>query len=217
MNPRLADLITKAKREGFAKTSIEAAIARGQGRSTTGASLEPVTVEAIFPNNVGVIVECETDNKLRTLAGVRLCIKEAGGTATPSAYLFEKKGRIVFERKEGVGSEDALDAALEAGAMDVDELPAGNIVVYASPEATKAVGEAMSRSLGLQIATSEIVWDPNEETKVGVQSEDTATDLAAFVDDLQEKESSLQAVAMNVAQGSLSADSWKELQSRISA
>lgn len=217
MNPRLADLITKAKREGFAKASIEAAIARGQGRSTTGASLEPVTVEAIFPNNVGVIVECETDNKLRTLASVRLCIKEAGGTATPSAYLFEKKGRIVFEAKEGLGSMDALDAALEAGAMDVDELSAGNIVVYASPETTKTVGEAISKSLGIQIATSEIVWDPNEETKVGVQSEDMATDLAAFVDDLQEKETSLQAVAMNVAQGSLSAEIWKELQSRISA
>jgi len=216
-NPRLADLITKAKREGFAKASIEAAVARGQGRSLNGNALESVTVEGILPNNVAVIVECETDNKLRTLADVRLVIKEAGGSSTPSSYLFTKKGRIVFEQKDGVGVEEALDAALEAGAIDVEDVEDGRIVVSTEPGDTKAAGEAVAKALDLQIATSEIVWEPNEDTKIGMPNEDAAQELGSFIDELQEKEATVQAVAMNIAQGALEAETWKDLQSRLSS
>ncbi|KAK5107567.1 hypothetical protein LTR62_001010 [Meristemomyces frigidus] len=216
LNTRLADLITKAKREGFAKSSIEAAIARGQGRSTSGVALESVTVEGILPGNVGVIVECETDNKLRTLADVRLILKEAGGASTPSAYLFEKKGRVVFEAKEGVGVDEALEVALEAGAVDVEVDEEGRVVVLSEPGETKAVGEAVAAALGLQIARSNILWDPKEDTKVPVQSEETAISFAGFVDELEDREPSLQAVAMNVAQGSVDDATWKDLQARLS-
>lgn len=217
MNPRLADLITKAKREGFAKASIEAAVARGQGRSVSGASLESVTVEGILPNNVAVIIDCETDNKLRTLADVRMVMKEYGGTATPASYLFEKRGRVVFEKKDGVGLDEVLEPALEAGALDVDEDADGRLLVVTEPGGTRAVGDAMTSALGLQIATSDIVWDPNGDTKVGLSDEDMAQDLSSFVDELQDKESSVQAVSMNVAQGSLKEELWRELQSRISS
>lgn len=214
-NPRLADLITKAKREGFAKASIEAAIARGQGRSISGANLENVTVEGILPNNVAVIVECETDNKLRTLAEVRLAIKEHGGTTTPTSYLFTKKGVITFEKKDGVGVEEVLEAALEAGATDVEQDEDGRVVVSSEPEELRSVGDAVSAALDLSIATSKIIFDPNEDTKIGVQSEEAAGEIVEFLDELQEKESSVQAVAINVAQGDLSPDAWKDLATRI--
>jgi YebC/PmpR family DNA-binding regulatory protein len=215
-NPKLADLVTKAKKEGFAKASIEAAIARGQGRSLTGVSLERLTVEGILPNNVAVIVECETDNKLRTLANIKLVIKDNGGTATPSSYLFEKKGRIVFEQKDGIGLDEVMDPALEAGATDVDELEDGSVVVFTAPEETKTVGEAVSAALGTQIKTSDIIWDPNEDTKTVIPSEGAAEDLADFVDIMMEEESTVHAISMNVAQGSVSAESWKALQTRLS-
>lgn len=214
-NPKLADLVTKAKKEGFAKASIEAAIARGQGRSLSGASLERLTVEGILPNNVGVIVECETDSKLRALAAIKLAIKEGGGVATPSSYLFEKKGRIVFDQKDGIGLDAAMEPALEAGATDVDELEDGCVVVFAAPEETKTVGEAVSAALGVQIKTSDIFWDPIEDTKTAVPSEDAAQDLAAFADDMREKESQVHSISMNVSQGSLSSESWTDLQARL--
>jgi YebC/PmpR family DNA-binding regulatory protein len=215
-NPKLSDLVTKAKKEGFAKASIEAAIARGQGRSLSGVSLERLSVEGILPNNVAVIVECETDNKLRTLMNIKMIIKGNGGTATPSSYLFEKKGRIVFDQKDGVGLDEVMDPALEAGAIDVDELEDGCVVVFTAPEETKAVGEAVSAALGAQIKTSDIIWDPNEDTKTAVPSEDAAEDLADFVDMMMEEESTVHSISMNVAQGALSAESWKALQTRLS-
>ncbi|KJX96105.1 duf28 domain-containing protein [Zymoseptoria brevis] len=214
-NPRLADLITKAKREGFAKASIEAAIARGQGRSTTGASLESVSVEGILPNNIAIIVECETDSKLRTLADVRLAIKDHGGSTTPTSYLFAKRGKITFESKQGVGQDEILEPALEAGALDVAEDDDKRVVVFAEPTETRAVGDAISKALDLQIATSDIIWEANEDTKVDIVGEQAADDIHAFLDKLEEKEASLQSVAMNVAQGKLSADSWEDIKSRI--
>lgn len=217
LNGRLATLIDKAKKEGFAKASIEAAIARGSGRSATGASLENVTVEGILPNNVAVICDCETDSRLRTLMTTKMVLKNAGGSATPCAYLFEKRGRIAFERKEGIGVEEALEAALEAGALDVEDGDDGGLVVLTQPAETKAVGEAMSNALGLQVRTSEIIWSANEDTKVGLPSEDAAEELASFVDDLLDKESTVHAISMNISQGSTSEGTWRDLQSRLSA
>ncbi|KAF2165036.1 hypothetical protein M409DRAFT_24423 [Zasmidium cellare ATCC 36951] len=217
MNPRLADLVTKAKREGFAKASIEGAIARGQGRSLSGASLESVTVEGILPNNVAVIVECETDNKLRTLAEVRLIMKEHGGSTTPSSYLFAKKGKITLEGKEGLGADEALEAALEAGATDVTEDEDGRVVIWAEPAETRAVGDAISKALDVQIATSEIIWDPNEDTKVGVPNEEAADELGSFVEKMHEREATVQSISLNVSQGNLTLDAWKDLQSRLNA
>ena len=85
-----------------------------------GEKLENVTVEGILPGNVGVVVECETDNKARTMMTLRHVLKEAGGTATPSAYLFEKKGVVVFESQPGKGLDALLDIALDAGATDIE-------------------------------------------------------------------------------------------------
>lgn len=207
-NPRLADLITKAKRDGFAKTSIEAAIARGQGRSVTGASLEGVTIEAIM-HNVGIIIECETDSKGRTLQQIKSVIKGAGGAASPANFLFSKTGRITLEEKDDVTAEAVLDAALEAGAKDVDDL-----TVYAEPGETKSVGDAVSKALGLDISTSEVVWVPVSETVVDV-SQTVAQELCSLVDKVREADTSVQSIAMNIGRGDVNEETWQDLQDRL--
>ena len=144
-------------------------------------------------------------------------MKKIGASATPSSYLFRKSGRITFEQLDGVGIDEAIEHCLDAGASDVDEGENGRLVVSTEPEDTKHVGETVGRALGLQIATSEILWSPNEDTKVHLPSDEAAQELSSFVDELQDKEPSVQAVSMNVAQGNLSDEIWKELQSRLSA
>ena len=119
MNSRLAHAINVAKKGQLSKTAIEHAIARGQGKSMSGQALENVTIEAMLPHGVAAMIECQTDNKARTLTDIRYIISKAGGTATPTAFLFEKKGRISFEAQEKVGVEDALEDAIEAGALDI--------------------------------------------------------------------------------------------------
>lgn len=218
LNARLADLIQKAKRTGFAKASIESAILRGQGKSSTGASLEPITVECVLPSNIACIVECETESRLRTMADVKHAIKNAGGNASPCAYLFTKKGRIVFEAKEGVGLDHVFEPALEAGALDVDEED-GQVIVHTEPADTKATGETLSTALGLEIAQSDIFWDPNEDTIVDIPTESIVSDLASFMDQLESKEVPIQGVYMNISPSKEveEGDAWADLMDRVSA
>lgn len=216
INPRLALAISTAKKAGVPKSLIESAIARGQGISASGAALESVVVEAMLPPTVATVIDCQTDNKLRTLADIRLLIKEHEGSVTPTTYLFEKKGRIVFREKDGVGVEEVLEEALEAGALDVIANSEGKVVVFTETNETKATAQALASSLGLEIDETDIIWDPTEDTKFDLEEEEAAKRLGRFLEELQEI-SGVQGVYMNIAQGSIDDTLWSELQSRIIA
>jgi transcriptional/translational regulatory protein YebC/TACO1 len=196
---------------------MEAAIARGQGKSATGAALENVTLEVIMPPTVAMIIETETDNRARTLMDLRHLVKVHGGSVTPTSYLFQKKGRVAFEKDEkGLGIDEVLDEAIEAGAEDVEVDEEGGIVVWTEPNRTTAAAEALQRSHGLKVESSDIIWDANEDTKVQLEDEDAVKALSSFVEALQDNPN-VQGVYANVAQGSLSEDVWEDLQGRLDA
>lgn len=169
-NPHLATIITAAKKQGIPKASIESAIARGQGRSITGAVLESLTIEAMVPPSIAVIVECQTDSKLRTLNEVKTAIRDAGGTITPTSHMFDRNGKIVFEAPEGIGEGEIFDQAVEAGAVDVQTEEDGKLVVYTETSHTTAVADTLAASSGLKIESSDIVWVPKEDMMVDVES-----------------------------------------------
>ncbi|EEH33560.1 hypothetical protein PAAG_04610 [Paracoccidioides lutzii Pb01] len=196
LNPRLALVIAKAKRSGMSKSTIEAAIARGQGVSSTGAALESVTIEALLPGSVAVVIECMTDQKARTLQDLRFLIKHHGGTVTPTSYLFEKKGRIVFEKVEGLNVDDYLEQAIDAGAIDVDTDDQGRLRVFTEHTDTKAVGDKLSVTTGLKIETSDIIWDPYRDTIVKLESEEDAHKIEEILNAIRE-DSSVQDIYTN--------------------
>ncbi|KAL4779996.1 transcriptional regulator TACO1-like protein [Aspergillus varians] len=198
-NPRLTLALSNAKRAGIPKTIIEAAIARGQGVSVTGEALEQVTIEAILPHSVAAVIECQTENKLRILQDVRHAVKEAGGSATPTAYLFEKKGRIVFEKKDGVSADDCLDQAIEAGAADITSDEEGRIVIFTEPSDTKSVGENLSKLAGLTIEDLEIIWAPNPETMVELKDEAQVQEIEEILALIRE-EASVRDIYLNTTE-----------------
>lgn len=213
-NPRLALAISRAKKDGFPKASIEAAIARGQGISPSGAKLESVVIEAMVPPSIAVVVDSQTDNKARTLTELRLIIKQHGGQITPTSYLFDKKGQIFFKAKEGVGIDEILETALEAGAMDIKEAAEGALVVYTEPSATKTISDKLMSEFGLEVESSEIIWDPN--TEADLDSADTAENLITMLEKLKE-DTTVQGVYINATKGNTSEDVWEQLQSRVFA
>ena len=169
-NPNLATIITTAKKQGVPKASIESAIARGQGRSLTGAVLETLTIEAMVPPSVAVIVECQTDSKLRTLNEMKQAIAHAGGTLTPTNHMFDRNGKIVFEASESIGEGEIFDQAVEAGALDVQTEEDGKLVVYTESSQTTAVADILATSSGLKLENLGIVWVPKEDMMVDVES-----------------------------------------------
>ncbi|KAJ9267086.1 hypothetical protein DTO212C5_6151 [Paecilomyces variotii] len=198
-NPRLNLAITNAKRAGLPKASIEASIARGQGISVSGEALEPVTIEAMLPGAVAAVIECLTDQKARVLQDVRFIIKDAGGTVTPTTFLFEKKGRILFEHKDGLNPDDYLDQAIEAGATDIETDDEGRLVMFTEPTETKNVGETFTKATDLKIEKLEIIWDPNKDTLVKVENEKDVQQLEDLLGDIRE-EPSIHGIYLNTAQ-----------------
>ena len=118
-NPRLRSALDKALGANMTKDTIDRAVMRGTGEGE-GAAIEEALYEGYGTNGVAVLVECATDNKNRTVAEVRHAFTKAGGnlgTDGSVAYLFNKQGSIVFS---GVDEEAIMDAALEAGAQDIE-------------------------------------------------------------------------------------------------
>lgn len=199
-NPRLTLALSNAKRAGVPKSVIEAAIARGQGLSVTGAALEPVTIEAMLPHSVAAVIECQAEQKARVLQDIRYIIKDAGGTVTPTTYLFEKKGRVVFEKKEdAINPDDYLEQAIEAGATDLMTDALGRLVVYTAPTDTKSVGEVLSKVTGLSIEEFGIFWDPNKDTLVNLAEEEHVKELEDTLNTLRE-DPSVQDIYVNCVQ-----------------
>lgn len=214
LNTRLALAIDRAKKASFPKQGIENAIKRGQGVSATGAALERLTVEAMFPPSVAMVIEIESENRLRSIADARNFIKKNGGNATPVAYQFEKKGMVVFKPKEGWGADEVFEPALEAGALDVEEVEEGVIIVYTDPAETKAAAEKIAAATELEIAEMDIVWVPNEDTKVPMEAGDRVEIMSRFLDQLKEV-AGVQAVYWNATQGNVEDGAWAELLNKI--
>lgn len=195
---------------------MEAAIARGQGRSLSGLALENLNFEVILPSTVAAIIEVETDNKARTQMELRMLIKQHKGNVTPTNFLFQKKGRIAFEKDErNLTVDDVLEEAIEAGAEDVETDEDGSIVVWTDASSTTSAIQALQKSLDLKLESSDIIWDSNEETRIHLLDE-PAKALSEFLDALDENPQ-VQAVYANVAQGSLADDTWETLASRLAA
>ncbi|KAF7502104.1 hypothetical protein GJ744_007209 [Endocarpon pusillum] len=196
-NPRLVIAMANAKKGALSQASIESAVARGQGKSTSGAALESLTIEAMLPFSVGAVIECQTDGKLRTLQDIRAMILRRGGSITPTTFLFERKGRVVFEKRHGMSTDEVLDQAIEAGAMDVDMDQDGRLVVETEPSEISVVAQRLRKSLGVEVESSDIIHDPKDDTMVSLKEENMAVieDLIAQI----EEEPSVQDVYINAA------------------
>lgn len=123
-NPTLYDAITKAKKNSVPNDNIERAVKRGSGAEAGGSAYETIMYEGYGPNGVALLIECLTDNRNRAAAEVRVAVTRNGGTmADPGSvsYLFNRKG-VVQVPKEGTSEDAILEATLEAGAQELEDL-----------------------------------------------------------------------------------------------
>jgi len=121
-NPRLRQAIAAAKAENMPKENIERAIKKGTGE-LPGVAYEEATFEGYGPGGVAVLVDVLSDNRKRTVADIRHLFAKNGGSLGEAgcvSWMFEKKGLIVFDKKD-VNEEQLMMTALDAGAKDIRE------------------------------------------------------------------------------------------------
>ncbi len=182
-NPRLKVAIAAAKAENMPNDNITRAIKKGSGEAG-GAALEELFLEGYGPAGVALMVETLTDNKNRTVSDVRHLITKYGGSlGEPGcvAWMFDKKGVIVFDR-EGVSEDELMEAALECGAEDLqsDETM---FEVLTDPAGFLEVKEALE-ARGFKPDLAEVQMRP--KTTVKIEEEKPAQQVLKLVELLEE-------------------------------
>lgn len=132
-NPRLRVAIDKALGGNMTRDTVERAIKRGAGE-LEGQQLETILYEGYGPGGTAVMVETMTDNRNRTVSGVRNAFSKSGGnlgTDGSVSYLFTKRG--VLSYAPGTDEDALMEAALEAGAEDIVSYDDGAVDVFTDP------------------------------------------------------------------------------------
>lgn len=122
-NPKLRDVIAKAKQNNMPNDSIERSIKKAAGE-LSGVNYESCTYEGYGQGGSAVIVECLTDNKNRTAGDVRHSFDKFGGSLGSNgcvSYLFQRKGIVEVEKNEKIDADTLMLTALDLDAVDVVE------------------------------------------------------------------------------------------------
>ena len=181
MNPSLAMVLEKARLANMPKANIERAIARVADKSA--AALIEEVYEAYGPGGVGIIIEVATDNKNRTMPEVRHTLDKNGGRmAEPGSVMFQFNRKGVIEISEK--GEDALMAALEAGAEDATEEDEG-IVIYTVAADLMKVRQALVDA-GMTVTSAELQYVPSSYVPVEGENAEKLEKLLSAVDDLDD-------------------------------
>ena len=188
-NPRLRTAIDKGLSVNMSKDVIERAIKKASGE-LEGVEYEEIRYEGYAPGGVAVIVDCLTDNRVRTVAEVRHAFGKFGGnmgTEGSVAFMFKKLGGLSYDA--GANEDAITDAAIEAGADDIVVYPEdGAIDVLTSPDTFNDVKAALE-SAGLTPGYAEITLRADNDIAVEGETAEKVEKLLNFLNDLDDVQS----------------------------
>jgi YebC/PmpR family DNA-binding regulatory protein len=187
-NPRLRLAVDRAADANMPKDNVNRAIQRGTG-GLEDANYEEIRYEGYGLNGAAVMVDCMTDNRVRTVAEVRHAFSKFGGNMGSEgsvAFLFKHCGQILFA--PGTNEDALMEAALEAGAEDVIADDEGGFEVITDPHEFSRIREALEKA-GFTPALAEVTMKPSTSTELA--GDDAAKmqkllDALENLDDVQE-------------------------------
>ncbi|GGY73763.1 YebC/PmpR family DNA-binding transcriptional regulator [Pseudoduganella plicata] len=162
-NPRLRLAMDKAADANMPKDNVQRAITRGTG-GDEGTNYEEVRYEGYGIGGAAIIVDCMTDNRVRTVAEVRHAFSKHGGnmgTENSVSFMFKHCGQFLFA--PGTDEAKLMEAALEAGAEDIVADDEGGFEVLCAPNDFANVKDALEKA-GFKAEVAEIIMKPATET-----------------------------------------------------
>ena len=187
-NPRLRLAIEKAKAVNLPADTVKRNIDKATG-NLEGVSYEEIRYEGYGIGGAAIIVDCMTDNRVRTVAEVRHAFSKYGGNLGSEgsvAFQFKHCGQLLFA--PGTSEDQVMEVALEAGAEDVISGEDGSIEVLSAPGEFEAVQRALEAA-GLKAEVAEVTM--RAENTVELSGEDAQRmqkllDVLEDLDDVQE-------------------------------
>jgi YebC/PmpR family DNA-binding regulatory protein len=187
-NPRLRLAVEKAKAVNLPVDTVKRNIDKATG-NLEGVNYEEIRYEGYGIGGAAIIVDCMTDNRVRTVADVRHAFSKYGGnmgTEGSVAFQFKHCGQMIFA--PGTSEDKVMEVALEAGAEDVITDEDGAIEVLSAAPDFEAVKHALEAA-GLKPEVAEVTWRP--ENNIELAGEDAARmqkllDAIEDLDDVQD-------------------------------
>jgi YebC/PmpR family DNA-binding regulatory protein len=163
-NARLRAAVIAARAQSMPKDNIQRAIDKASG--SDGENYEEIRYEGFGPAGVALIVEALTDNRNRTATNVRTAFSKNGGNLGASGSVshgFERLGLIEYPAGAG-DSDKVLEAAIEAGADDVESDESGHRI-WTSVDSLHEAAKSLEGTLG-EPESIKLAWKPQTEVEV---------------------------------------------------
>ncbi|HQT62213.1 MAG TPA: YebC/PmpR family DNA-binding transcriptional regulator [Acidiphilium sp.] len=183
-NPRLRAACAAARQANMPRDTIERAIKKAAG-GTGGDDYAEVRYEGYGPSGIAIIVEALTDNRNRTASDVRAAFSKHGGALGETnsvAFMFDRIGLIRYPAA-AASADDMLEAAIEAGADDVQSTDEAHEIICAV-ESFFAVRDAVEQKFG-EPEAAKLDWRPTTSTPL---DEDAARSVMKLIDALEESD-----------------------------
>ena len=187
-NPRLRLAMDRALAVNMSRDVIDRAVKKATG-GLEGVDYEEIRYEGYAPGGIAVIVDCMTENKVRTVADVRHAFSKCGGnlgTDGSVSFMFRKTG--VLSYAPGADENAVTEAAIDAGADDIVVYPEdGAIDVLVSPENFQAVKDAMEKGGFTPVQSAVTMRAENDIAVTGETAEQVIKmlDMLEDLDDVQ--------------------------------
>lgn len=181
-NHRLRAAIAAAKSGNMPKDNVDRAIKKGAGGGE-GEDYEDIRYEGYAPGGVAVIVEALTDNRNRTASEVRSAFSKHGGNLAETgavSFMFDRVGEIAYPPSAG-DAETMFEAALEAGASDVESGSSGHNITC-EPDDLHAVAGELEKQFG-EPEAAKLAWRPQNTVPVDEGTAGTLLKLLDVLDD----------------------------------
>ncbi|MCH5155950.1 MAG: YebC/PmpR family DNA-binding transcriptional regulator [Clostridiales bacterium] len=170
-NPRLRDVIAKARAANMPNDNINRSIKKASGEDGN-VNYDSIIYEGYGSGGVAVIVETLTDNKNRTASSVRHIFDKCGGslgTTNCVSYMFESKGVVTIAKNKDDDEEEVMMLALELGADDFDGSET-EYYISTSPAAMDEVRDGLEKA-GRTILSAEVSQIPSSTVDVDAETE----------------------------------------------
>src|SRR3954465_2269246 len=163
-NARLRAAILAAKAQSMPKDNIQRSIDKASGGEAE--NYEEIRYEGYGPGGVALIVEALTDTRNRPATNVRTIFSKNGGNLGASGSVshgFERLGLIEYPAGAG-DSDKVLEAAIEAGADDVESDESGHRI-WTSVDSLHEAAKSLEGTLG-EPESIKLAWKPQTEVEV---------------------------------------------------
>ena len=184
-NPRLRLAVDKAKAVNMPADTVKRNIDKATG-NLEGVNYEEIRYEGYGIGGAAIIVDCMTDNRVRTVAEVRHAFSKYGGnlgTEGSVAFQFKHCGQLVFA--PGTSEDKVMEVALESGADDVVTGDDGSIEVLTPPTEFEAVKNALEAA-GLTAEIAEVTMRAENTIDLSGDDAERMQKLLDVIEDLDD-------------------------------